>query len=85
MNIDQMTLTELKALAYDTRLVLERASNNLKVINQKIANKLKETQMENEDVVVEETTETPVVEETPSEVVESTEEVVAEPAVESAE
>lgn len=66
MNLDQMTLTELKALAYDTRNVIERASNNLKVINQQIALKLKEKQMEYEVVATPEVADESVVEETPA-------------------
>lgn len=64
MDINQMTLTELKALAYDVSLTLQTAQNNLKVINQQIANKLKETTMDEETVVTEEVTEEVAVEET---------------------
>lgn len=67
MNIDQMSLTELKALAYDTKSVMERASQNLTVINQKIANKLRESKMDEETPVVEETATESVVEETAAE------------------
>lgn len=73
MNLSQMNLTDLKALAYDTLVQLERAQGNLKVINQEIANKLKETQMTEEEVVVA----PEVTEEAPAEVAE---EVVAESA-----
>ncbi len=64
MDINQMTLTELKALAYDVSLTLQTAQNNLTVINQQIANKLKETTMDEETVVTEEVTEEVAVEET---------------------
>lgn len=68
MNINQMTITELKALAYDTGEILKRASNNLTVINQQIANKLKEKQMEDEVVATPEVADEAVVEETSTEV-----------------
>ena len=75
MNINEMSLTELKALAYDSARVLEQASNNLRVINQTIEQKtLSETQMDEQEVVA-----TPEVAETP---VEETAEVVAESATE---
>lgn len=64
MNINEMSITELKALAYDTRSVLERANQNLTVINQQIAKLLTESKMENEEVVATEATEETVAEET---------------------
>jgi len=74
MDITKMTLTELKAFAYDTAGVLEKAQQNLTVINQQIAKKLSETQMDEETQVAETpATETPVEETAPA-----TEEVVEE-------
>ena len=40
MNIKEMSITELKALAYDTISQLEITQNNLRLINQEIKNKL---------------------------------------------
>ena len=51
MNLNEMNLTDLKALAYDQLVQLDQVQGNLKVINQQIANKLKETQMTDEEVV----------------------------------
>lgn len=73
MNLNEMSLTALKALAYDQLVQLEQVQGNLKVINQQIANKLKETQMTEEEVAVA----PEVTEEAPAEVAE---EVVAESA-----
>lgn len=37
-----MTVTDLKALAYDELIKIETAQNNLRLINEQIAKKLKE-------------------------------------------
>lgn len=39
MNIDTMTITELKALAYDLLASIEASQRNLQVVNQEIAKK----------------------------------------------
>jgi hypothetical protein len=56
-NVKEMTVVELKALAYDVLAVLENAQNNLKVINGEIAERNKVPQ------VTSETTASEVVEE----------------------
>jgi hypothetical protein len=38
-NINDMSMEELKALAYDTLSAIERGQNDLRVLNQAIANK----------------------------------------------
>lgn len=87
-NISDLSIDQLKVLAYDATVEYRNAENNLKVINQQIANKLKEKQMEDETPAVEETaTETPAeettapAEETPAEAPET----ASEPEPESAE
>lgn len=42
MEITKMTVTDLKALAYDELIKIETAQNNLRLINEQIAKKLKE-------------------------------------------
>lgn len=37
MSIENLSLTELKALAYDNIAIVEQAQNNLKLINERIA------------------------------------------------
>jgi hypothetical protein len=37
MNIEQMTVEQLKALAYDSLVLIEQSQNNLKLINQELA------------------------------------------------
>lgn len=57
MDITKMTVTELKALAYDTFAQIEQAQKNLQAINQEIAKKLQvnpETTTSTEDEVEEE-------------------------------
>lgn len=41
-NIDVLTIVELKALAYDQIIQIEQNQMNLKTINSKIAEKIKE-------------------------------------------
>lgn len=66
--LEDMTVIELKALAYDQAAQLEQAQRNLKVINQEIANKLKEKNMDEEVVATPEVAEeTPVAEEVAAE------------------
>ena len=36
MDIKTLSVTELKALAFDTLVIIERNQNNLKIINQEI-------------------------------------------------
>lgn len=39
MNIEKMTITELKALAYDLLVSIETSQRNLQLVNQQIAKK----------------------------------------------
>ena len=48
MDITQKTLDELKSLAYDQLILLERARNNLNLLNQEIAKQIKELKSEEE-------------------------------------
>ena len=48
VDIDTMSVTELKALAYDLSLDGQRISQNLAVLNSKIQEKLEEPKKENE-------------------------------------
>jgi len=41
MNIETMTVTELKAAAYEQVVLLEQTQNNLRILNAKIAEKSK--------------------------------------------
>jgi len=42
VNLDTMSLNDLKALAYDQIVTVEQAQANLKAVNTKIAEKIKE-------------------------------------------
>ncbi len=44
MDVMQMTITELKALAYDEIARLEQTQKNLQIINNRITEKVKEEQ-----------------------------------------
>jgi len=56
MNLKEMSLEQLKALAYDQLALLEQTQNNLRLINVEIAEKSKEvTQTETTEVVTETT------------------------------
>ena len=56
MNIKEMSLEALKALAYDQLALLEQTQANLRLINQEIAEKTKaDTQNETSEVVTETT------------------------------
>jgi hypothetical protein len=43
MDIDKMTLSELKELAYDQMVILQQTQTNLQVINNRIQEKKKGT------------------------------------------
>lgn len=53
MDITHLTITELKALAYDTFVQIEQFQNNLKLINQQIVEKLKQIPTDVEEKVEE--------------------------------
>ena len=66
MDITKLTVTELKALAFDTLVQIEALNKDLQIINQQIKNKQMEPTTENvsaEEAVLEATPET-VTEET---------------------
>jgi hypothetical protein len=45
MNIKEISISELKALAYDQLTLIEQAQNNLKIINQEILERQKSQQV----------------------------------------
>lgn len=55
MNLDTMTITELKALAYDTLATIEVQQSNLRIINQEIGKRPTATSLPQEAVPVTET------------------------------
>lgn len=47
MNIKEMSINELKALAYDQLAIIEQTQNNLKLINQEILERQNAPKTEN--------------------------------------
>jgi hypothetical protein len=51
MNVNELSLEQLKALAYDQLVAIQVAQNNLRLIEEAIAKKVQETQNHGDEVI----------------------------------
>lgn len=51
MNVNELSLEQLKALAYDQLVAIQVAQNNLRIIEEAISKQVQETQSHGDDTI----------------------------------